>query len=177
MSCFPSQYLFPDAAVEKSSEKSKTKDEGLDSSGNVEQDKNSDYVSWFSCSMDDLMEWRWRMLWNIAASFWEKYNFSLHLNQSGFLLIGPHGSKTDPKEHQNSRFTRWNLGYSKLDKIMHHLTADIWWGWATLTLTGKVLSPYSFQTFGFTCRSHRPANSRILNRPYCSFDMVQSQHH
>lgn len=50
--CFPSQYLFPDAAVEKSSENNKTKAEGLDSSGNVEQDKNSDNVSWFSCSMD-----------------------------------------------------------------------------------------------------------------------------
>lgn len=36
-----SQYLFPDAAVEKSTENSKNK---TNSCGKVDQDKNSDYV-------------------------------------------------------------------------------------------------------------------------------------
>lgn len=40
-----SQYLFPDAAVEKSSESSKNRTAQANSGGKAEQDKNSDYVS------------------------------------------------------------------------------------------------------------------------------------
>lgn len=44
ISSFLFQYLFPDAAVEKSSESSKTKTAHLNASGKAKQDKNADYV-------------------------------------------------------------------------------------------------------------------------------------
>lgn len=43
-----SQYLFPDASVEKSPENSKDKTAQANSCGKTEQDKNSDYVGYVS---------------------------------------------------------------------------------------------------------------------------------